>query len=172
MAEKRWLAAYVKMHHEKRVRDRLTAMGIENFLPVQEEVRQWSDRKKKVERVLIPMMIFVHVDTEEQRSVITHPSILRYLTLRGEHAPTEIPSGQMERFRFMIDHSESTVSFSADNLQPGEKVRVIKGSLAGLEGELITIEGKSRIAIRIHQLGCAVVEMNASMVEKVPADLS
>lgn len=167
MAEKRWLAAYVKMHHEKRVRDRLTAMGIENFLPVQEEVRQWSDRKKKVERVLIPMMIFVRVDTQEQRSVITHPSVLRYLTLRGEHTPTEIPAEQMERFRFMLDHSDSAVSFSTDDLQPGEKVRVIKGPLAGLEGELITVEGKSKIAIRIHQLGCAEVEINASMVEKI-----
>ena len=167
MTEKRWLAAYVKMHHEKRVRDRLTAMGIENFLPVQEEVRQWSDRKKKVERVLIPMMIFVRVDTQGQRSVITHPSVLRYLTLRGEHTPTEIPAEQMERFRFMLDHSDSAVSFSAGDLQPGEKVRVIKGPLAGLEGELITVEGKSKIAIRIHQLGCAEVEINASMVEKI-----
>ena len=167
MAEKRWLAAYVKMHHEKRVRDRLTVMGIENFLPVQEEVRQWSDRKKKVERVLIPMMIFVRVDTQGQRSVITHPSVLHYLTLRGEHTPTEIPAEQMERFRFMLDHSDSAVSFSAGDLQPGEKVRVIKGPLAGLEGELITVEGKSKIAIRIHQLGCAEVEINASMVEKI-----
>jgi transcription antitermination factor NusG len=105
-------------------------MGIENFLPVQEEVRQWSDRKKKVERVLIPMMIFVRVDTQEQRSVSTHPSVLRYLTLRGEHTPTEIPAEQMERFRFMLDHSDSAVSFSAGDLQPGEKVRVIKGLAA------------------------------------------
>lgn len=167
MTKKRWLAAYVKMHHEKRVRDRLTAMGIENFLPVQEEVRQWSDRKKKVERVLIPMMIFVYVDTDEQRAVITHPSVLRYLTLRGEHTPTSIPTKQMEHFRFMLDHSESAICFSAGDLQPGERVRVIKGSLAGLEGELITIEGKSKIAIRILQLGCAEVEVNASMVEKI-----
>lgn len=167
MAEKRWLAAYVKMHHEKKVRDRLTAMGIENFLPVQEEVRQWSDRKKKVERVLIPMMIFVRVSSEEQRIVITHPSILHYLTLRGEHTPTEIPAEQMERFRFMLDHSDNAVNFSIDDLQPGEKVRVIKGSLTGLEGELVTVEGKSRIAIRIHQLGCAIVEMGVSMVEKI-----
>lgn len=166
MAKKRWLAAYVKMHHEKKVRDRLTAMGIHNFLPVQEEVRQWSDRKKKVERVLIPMMIFVRVDTEEQRSVITHPSIIHYLTLRGEHSPTEIPADQMDRFRFMLDHSDSAVSFSDNDLQPGEKVRVIKGPLTGLEGELITVEGKSRIIIRIEQLGCAEVEISLSMVEK------
>lgn len=167
MSEKRWLAAYVRMHHEKRVRERLTAMDIKNFLPVQEEIRQWSDRKKKMERILIPMMIFVCVDATERRMVISHPSVLRFLTLRGEHSPAEIPDEQMERFQFMLDHSESDINFNTENMHPGEKVRVVKGSLAGLEGELIMVEGKSRIAIRIHQLGCAEVEMNASMVEKI-----
>ena len=164
MTEKKWLAAYVKMHHEKRVRDRLTELGIENFLPVQNEVRQWSDRKKRVERVLIPMMIFVHVDSAEQRAVLTHPSVLRYLVLRGEHTPTEIPEEQMNRFRFMLDFSDQPVSFNTTGLQPGEKVRVIKGPLAGLEGELVTIDGKSTVVVRINQLGCATVEICTSMV--------
>lgn len=155
------------MHHEKKVRDRLARMGIEHFLPVQEEVRQWSDRRKKVERVLIPMMIFVHVNPAEQREVIQLPSVSRYLVLRGEHAPTEIPGDQMQRFRFMVDYSDSPVQFDLHDLQPGEKVRVIKGSLTGLEGELVTVDGKSNIAIRIRQLGCATVEMNGSMVEKI-----
>ena len=164
---RRWLAAYVKIHHEKKVRDRLGEMGIECFLPVQEEVRIWSDRKKKVERVLIPMMIFVHVNSDEQRSVITLPSVMRYMVLRGERTPTTIPATQMEQFRFMVDFSDSPVSFESQQLCPGEKVRVIKGSLAGLEGELITVDGKSGIAIRINQLGCAMVEMQSSMVERI-----
>lgn len=165
MTNRRWLAAYVKMHHEKRVRERLSELGIENFLPVQTEVRQWSDRKKRVEQVLIPMMIFVHVDTEEQRTVLTHPSVLRYLVLRGEHAPAEIPEEQMNRFRFMLDFSDQPVSFNTAGLQPGEKVNVIKGPLAGLEGEFVTVGGKSNVIVRISHLGCAVVEVNASMVE-------
>lgn len=165
MTNRRWLAAYVKMHHEKRVRERLSELGIENFLPVQTEVRQWSDRKKRVEQVLIPMMIFVHVDTEEQRTVLTHPSVLRYLVLRGEHAPAEIPEEQMNRFRFMLDFSDQPVSFNTAGLQPGEKVKVIKGPLAGLEGEFVTVDGKSNVIVRINNLGCAVVEVNASMVE-------
>lgn len=165
MTNRRWLAAYVKMHHEKRVRERLSELGIENFLPVQTEVRQWSDRKKRVEQVLIPMMIFVHVDTEEQRTVLTHPSVLRYLVLRGEHAPAEIPEEQMDRFRFMLDFSEFPIAFNTTGLQLGEKVRVVKGPLSGLEGELVTIDGKSNIIVRICQLGCASVEINASMVE-------
>lgn len=165
--ERRWLAAYVRMHHEKKVRDRLKEMGIECFLPIQEEVRMWSDRKKKVERVLIPMMIFVHVNIEEQRRVITLSSVMRFMVLRGEHTPTVIPDEQMEKFRFMVDFSESPVNFDSQMLRPGEKVRVIKGTLAGLEGELITLDGKSGIAIRINQLGCAIVEMQSSMVERI-----
>ncbi len=165
MTNKKWLVAYVKMHHEKRVRDRLTALGIENFLPVQQEVHRWSDRKKRVERVLIPMMIFVCVDLKEQRTVLTHPSVLRYLVLRGEHSPTEIPEEQMTQFRFMLDFSDRPISFNTTGLQPGEKVKIIKGPLAGLEGELVNVEGKSNFVVRINQLGCASVEVNASMVE-------
>ncbi len=164
---RRWLAAYVKMHHEKKVRDRLGAMGIESFLPVQVEMRQWSDRKKKVERVLIAMMIFVRVDREEQLRVLQLPAVLRYMVLRGEHAPAEIPEKQMERFRFMLDFSEGTVTFNACDLQPGEQVRVIKGPLKGLTGELITADGRSSIVIRIDLLGCAAVEMQAGMVERI-----
>jgi len=166
-SERRWLAAYVKMHHEKKVRDRLTAMGIENFLPLQTEVRQWSDRKKKVERVLISMMIFVKVDREEQLQVLQLPAVLRYMVLRGEHGPAAIPEKQMERFRFMLDYSDSSVSFNTTDLQPGEQVLVIKGPLKGLTGELITVDGKSTIAIRIECLGCASVEMSAGMVERI-----
>lgn len=167
MSRKKWLAVYVNMHHEKKVRDKLTSLGIENFLPVQTEIRQWSDRKKKIERVLIPMMIFVHVDTNEQRTVITQPSVLRYLVLRGEHSPTEIPMDQMDKFKFMLNFSEQSVSFTSDELRTGEMIRVIKGPLSGLEGELVNIEGRSNIAIRITQLGCAVVEINSSMVQKL-----
>ena len=46
---KRWYVALVRMHHEKKVAERLDKMGIENFVPVQQEVHQWSDRRKVVE---------------------------------------------------------------------------------------------------------------------------
>lgn len=72
---KRWLVALVRISHEKKTSERLSKMGIENFLPVQQEVHQWSDRRKVVERVLLPMMIFVHVDMYEQKEVLTLGSI-------------------------------------------------------------------------------------------------
>lgn len=164
---RRWLALYTRMHHEKKVRDRLTDRGIECFLPIQTVVRQWSDRKKKVDKVLISMMIFVHVDAREQSQVLQVPSVMRYMVLRGEHGPAVIPKRQMEYFRFMVDQSDVDVSFSAECLQPGQKVRVIKGPLMGLVGELVTVGGKSSVAIRVEMLGCALVEVTLSMVEGI-----
>lgn len=64
---KQWLAVYVRLYHEKKTSARLNTMGIENFLPIQEEIHQWSDRRKKISRVLIPMIVFVHVDALERK---------------------------------------------------------------------------------------------------------
>lgn len=164
---KRWLVAIVHVCHEKKTSERLTKMGIENFLPVQQEVRQWSDRRKVLDRILLPMMIFVHVDPQEQKEVLTLSSISRYMVLRGESTPAVIPDQQMLRFKFMLDYSDETISMSTSSLVPGEKIRVIKGPLAGLEGELVNVNGKTKVAVRLTMLGCACVDIPVGCVESV-----
>lgn len=161
---KRWLVAMVRMCHEKKTCERLSKMGIENFLPVQQEYHQWSDRKKLVERVLLPMMVFVRVNLREQREVLNLSSVSRYMVLRGESTPAVVPDAEMERFKFMLDYSEDAISMSTQPLSPGEQVKVIKGPLTGLEGELITMNGKSKVAIRLSMLGCAYVDMPVGYV--------
>lgn len=164
---KRWLVAIVRIHHEKKTSERLTKMGVENFLPIQQEVHNWSDRRKVVDRVILPMMIFVHVDPQEQKEVLTLSAISRYMVLRGESTPAVIPDQQMLRFKFMLDYSDETICMSTSPLAPGEKIRVIKGPLAGLEGELVDMNGKSKVAVRLTMLGCACVDIPAGCVESV-----
>lgn len=162
-----WLAAYVRLCHEKKVSQQLTKMGIENFLPVQEEIHQWSDRRKKIERILIPMIIFVHVDTVERSRVLTLLSVSRYMVLRGKSTPAVIPDYQMERFKFMLDHSDESIQLTDAPLSPGEKIRVMKGPLTGLEGELVTVDGGTKIVVRINLLGYASVKIPVSFVERI-----
>ena len=164
---KKWLVAYVRLHHEKKAAERLTAMNIENFLPVQEEIRQWTYRKKKIKRVVIPMMIFVHVDAAERSQVLTLSAISRYMVLHGEHTPAVIPDEQMERFKFMLDYSDEAVEMCAAPLAPGELIRVVKGPLKGLEGELVEVDGKAKVVVRLDLLGCAGVDMPVGFVEKM-----
>ena len=142
-------------------------MGIENFLPVQEEIHQWSDRRKKIERILIPMIVFVRVTPTERAQVLTLSSVSRYMVLHGESTPAIIPDDQMERFKFMLDYSDQAIQMSNAPLTVGQKVRVIKGALTGLEGELTTIGGKTKIIVRIDMLGCAGIEMPIGFVEQI-----
>lgn len=164
---KRWYVALVRMHHEKKVAERLNKMGIENFVPVQQELHQWSDRRKMVESVLLPMMVFVHVDAKERKEVLSFSTVSRYMVMRGESSPTIIPDEQMARFRFMLDYSKDVISMNSAPLARGEKVRVIKGPLTGLVGELVTVDGKSKIAVRLNMLGCACADMPVGYVEPV-----
>lgn len=141
-------------------------MGIECYLPVQSEIRQWSDRRKRVDRLVIPMMIFVHVTPQERPLPLSLQAVSRYMVLRGESTPAVIPDEQMDRFRFMLDYSPEAVEMCSAPLAPGDAVKVIKGPLAGLEGELITVNGKSKVAVRLDMLGCAHVDVPIGFVEK------
>lgn len=166
---KRWYVALVRMHHEKKVSERLAKMGIDSFVPVQQQVHQWSDRRKVVDTVLLPMMVFVHCDPKERMEVLSLSTVSRYMVMRGESSPAIIPDAQMARFRFMLDYSAESVCMNSSPLARGEEVRVIKGPLAGLVGELVTLDGKSKIAVRLNMLGCACVDMPIGYVESVKA---
>ena len=165
-APRQWLVAYVQSCLEKKTAQRLAAMGIECYLPVQSEIRQWSDRRKRVDCLVIPMMIFVHVTPQERPLPLSLQAVSRYMVLRGESTPAVIPDEQMDRFRFMLDYSPEAVEMCSAPLAPGDAVKVIKGPLAGLEGELITVNGKSKVAVRLDMLGCAHVDVPIGIVEK------
>lgn len=165
-APRQWLVAYVQSYLEKKTAQRLAAMGIECYLPVQSEIRQWSDRRKRVDCLVIPMMIFVHVTPQERPLPLSLQAVSRYMVLRGESTPAVIPDEQMDRFRFMLDYSPEAVEMCSAPLAPGDAVKVIKGPLAGLEGELITVNGKSKVAVRLDMLGCAHVDVPIGFVEK------
>ena len=113
-----------------------------------------SDRRKLVDTVLLPMMVFVHVTPKERMEVLSFSTVSRYMVMRGESTPAVIPDEQMARFRFMLDYSDEAVCMNDSPLARGEKVRVIKGPLSGLVGELVSVGGRSKIAVRLNMLGC------------------
>lgn len=163
--KRHWYVAYTKLFHERKTSENLQKMGIRSFVPVREEIHQWSQRKKKVMKVLIPQMIFIYGTPKERLAALELPAISHYMVLRGEHTPAIIPDAQMERFMFMVDYSDETIEMFTSPLEVGQSVKVIKGPLSGLEGELVEIEGKSKVVVRLDLLGCAGVDMPPGYIE-------
>lgn len=156
---KAWLAVYVKVHQEQKMSERLCMRGIENFVPIQQEYRQWNDRIKLINRVVLPMIVFVHVTPAQRRQVLQMPSAVRYLVACGEHSPAVIPDEQMDKFRFMLDYSPEAVNVISIPIKRGEKVRIVKGPLAGMTGEIVTIGSEKRIGVCLDALGYACVKV-------------
>ena len=164
---KRWIAALVQMCTEKKVGERLTKLGVENYVPTQTEIRQWSDRKKKVERVVIPMVVFVHTDEKTERTLRMQSFIRKILTYPGQTTAAVIPDDQIDRLKFMLRQSDSPVEMMEQHLQVGDKVHIVRGALRGLEGEFYKNMDKSMVAIHIEALGYACVSVSVEDIEKI-----
>lgn len=160
-----WIAAYTRPKSEKKAATELTKnTGIETYAPTQTVVKQWSDRKKKVDVVVIPMIIFAEVSTEEEiLEVKKHPLIIKVLTLPGQRIPAHIPSNQIEQLKFMLNESDKPVEFVKGNFKVYDSIKVVRGHLAGLYGVVQkTPDNKTYIIVTIDMLGGARVSVNLS----------
>ena len=163
---KYWHAVFTASRAEKKVRERFEEEGVECFLPVQTVVRQWTHRKARVVVPVIAGMIFVRVEKREQITVLETRGVVSFLRLRGEQEPAVIPDKQMADFRFLLDFSVEAVEMVNEEIAVGDMIQVVKGPLKGLEGELVKFRGTTKVAVRIDMLGCALVDIPASFVEK------
>lgn len=163
-----WIAVLVQMCTERKVGEKLSKLSVENYVPTQSEIHQWSDRKKKIERVVIPMVVFVRVTEEIEKKLKTYSFINKVLSYPGHKTAAIIPDEQIERLKFMLKHADSSVELNNELLQVGEKVRIARGSLKGLEGELHIVDAnKMMVAIRIECLGYACVNVSLTDVERL-----
>lgn len=162
-----WFAIRVKLFHELKTRDNLKKMGIQCFVPTRRELRVLHDRRKYVDRVLTPQMIFVHA-TEEERIETLRLSASRYcICVPGKSVPARIPEAQMDAFIFFITNANQEIEFTEQPLKQGDRVRITAGTLTGLEGDIVYNKGKHYFAIRVDLLGCAIMEIDEDSLEKI-----
>lgn len=163
--QKAWYAVYTNSRAEKRVSDRLAELGIETFLPLQKTLRQWSDRKKLVEKPLISSYVFVNIIPRDYFTVRKIDGVVKFIMI--ERKPVPIPEAQITNLRILCG-SDSEVQMSNNVYAQGDQVEVIIGSLTGLRGELIRVGRKHKVVIRIIQPGMNLtVDIKANAIRKL-----
>ena len=161
-----WIAALVQMNCEKKVASKLDKLGITNYVPTQKEIHQWSDRKKKIERIVIPMVVFVQVDKEIEKSLITYSFIYKFISYPGQKETAIIPDEQIEKLKFMLNNADSIVEVYDSIYEVGEEIEIVRGPLKGFSGELCYFEkGKPKVGICLELLGYACVSVNINDVK-------
>ena len=74
-----WYVVYTLSKHEKKVEKLLERKNIESYLPKRTIIRQWSDRKRKVEAPLFPNYLFVHIHPREFWKVLSTNGVIRFV---------------------------------------------------------------------------------------------
>jgi transcription elongation factor/antiterminator RfaH len=150
---KNWYALYTKPRNEKKTFESLTSAGIETYLPLIKTLKQWSDRKKWVEEPLFRSYIFVHIDKSDYYHVLNNTGIVRYITFEGKAVP--IPENQIQAIKQYVGKDFEPID-NLNKFRVGDKVEVIKGSLMGLQGRLISIKNKQKVKIEIEAISQSV----------------
>lgn len=167
--DRNWYIAIVKNNTEISSSMKLRALGYEVFVPVQKEMRLWKDgRKKKHDRILLLGLVLICLTEKQRKEVVTLPYISKFMVNRAgivnsynRHPIAVVPNDQIERLKFMLGEENSTVNIESLNLKTGDRVRVIRGNLRGLEGNLYqNPSGNSYVVIRLENLCCASVRVS------------
>jgi transcription antitermination factor NusG len=70
----------------------------------------------------------------------------------------------MVRLKMMVDASDEPVEFCVENFEHGETIRIIRGPLEGLIGELVEVKGKHKVLVRLEKFGCAITTVPISFI--------
>jgi transcription antitermination factor NusG len=161
-----WWALYTRHQHEKTVADMLATKGFEVFLPLYDSMRRWKDRKKMLSLPLFPCYVFVRGSLERKLQVVTTPGV-HMILYRGEQLAV-IPEPEIQAIRSAVEGSFRVEPHPF--LKCGDRVRVIRGSLEGVEGILTRKKNLFRLVLSVSMLAQSVaVEIDASDVEPVTA---
>lgn len=151
--EKHWYVFYTRSRWEKKVLHLLERAGYEVFLPMHKVMRQWSDRKKKVEAPLFNSYIFVKVSRNSIYEVLRVPGIVKSVIYNGE--PAILNEKEYQQINSWLETGlPLEVQGLSDEVKLGDQVKVLEGNFKGVEGELY----------RINDTTCAVLVASIQQV--------
>jgi transcription antitermination factor NusG len=135
-----------------------------SFCPTTRIMKEINGKRKKVEVSLIPNLLFAYGTEKEIQQYVydnTHLPYLRYYyhqVLHGSKAirqPLVIPDADMESFRLICGQEEQDIIVQAAEVtkfKTGQRVRVISGPFAGVEGRVARFKGQQRVGVVVCDL--------------------
>lgn len=148
---KHWFVFYTKSRQEKKVRDLLLRRGYEVYLPLQKVMRQWSDRRKKVEAPLFNSYIFVHDSEDKIPFILQTPGIA--WNIRHNSKPAILHPKEMQTIQRFLDSGLLLESQPYHKLETGDLVEVVDGPLKGMIGTLLKVSDRERFTVGLESIG-------------------
>lgn len=172
----RWYVASIRPRFERKVADRLEAIGFGTFLPLATvsftkrrfRFDRWHEEVRRREVIAFPTYLFVCLDVADQRwRKVTHDRDVRLLFGSDPERPRAVPEAHMSAlFRAAQDRAMSDKQVQA-LVEIGVVYRITDGPLAGHEGPCTSADHTS-LHLGLTMFGRPTpVRLTARQVEKV-----
>ena len=155
-----WYVARVHCGRELAVRNRLVREGVETFVPLRNEGGR--------ERPMLNAMVFLKATkTEALELANTGVVPVKYVIDCATRTLLVVPDKQMEDFRRVLDLSLEEGGLMDQPLALGDRVKVVKGPLKGVEGHVIEFQGRFYVVVSLLDSLFARARVPKSWLEKI-----
>jgi transcription antitermination factor NusG len=161
VAEKQlnWFVVKTRSRAEQKVAQRISAKGLNVYLPLQKTIRQWSDRKKKVEVPLISSTLFIQTDEKSLSVLYNIPGFHSILYFLGK--PAIVRENEINNLKLLLKEDIEIENGNFEKFKKGESIEVIRGPLQGIIATSID-EG------RTHKLIVEIESMEQRFIVHIP----
>jgi transcriptional antiterminator RfaH len=148
---KKWFVLYTKPNQEIKVADQLKRMNIDSFCPTVTVIKNYSDRKKKMIKPLLPSYVFVNIEEAKRNDVFSAFGIVRYMFWLGK--PATVRENEIELMKQYIDGVYQSVLLT--KFTKGQLYKISEGLFSGKIGKVVEAQ-KNKIKLELESLGVIV----------------
>lgn len=146
-----WKALYVASRSEKKVTTRLTELGLEAYLPLKKELKQWSDRKKMVISPLINGYVFVKLNPQQRELVFKAQGVIQYVRYNGGDAV--IREEEITILKSIESKGYFAEAGPLEKLSEGDRTKIEHGPFKGMTGMVDRVQGKEVYTLLLETIG-------------------
>jgi transcription antitermination factor NusG len=166
-----WFAIQVQGRREEFVAEFLASRGQEHFLPMRVPESANRRRLRRINAPLFPGYLFCRLNlTDRHMPVVTIPGVIR-LVGNGKR-PLPVFDEEIHALQSVVASRLPIEPISVPDI--GERVRIIRGPLCGVEGILLSLKGRRRLVIGVQMIQRQVaveIEDNWVTSSKLQTDL-
>jgi transcription antitermination factor NusG len=142
---KQWFALQVHTGRERWIGSYLAGCDFEQLVLLQKEIRQWSDRRMRIETPIFPGYVFCRFELQQRAAILATPGVLR--VLGNGRTPVPIADEEIAALQ-MLEKAEYPLQ-RCPYLREGDFMRIQSGSLSGLTGRVIKVKKGCRIVVSV-----------------------
>ena len=166
--ERCWHVLRTTYGRERKAYDFIVSQGGTAFCPTERVVRRVQGKIQKLEKSLLPNLLFVYGTLSEVEAFVFDNANLPFVRFYDRYfkqgsvlckAPVVVPQAQMDSFRIICGAEDQDVRFSFHQIQKfreGQRVRVVRGPFAGVCGRVARYKGQQRVAVEVEGLVTAI----------------